>query len=81
MCVLLFCTFVFHFVYSVFLYCFVYCFSFCIYDSLFPVFAQFCRLVPPGGNPPVVNKYHYEHLLMACAGTAYFNLSSPELFF
>ena len=62
MCVFLFGTFVFHFVYSVFLYCFVYCFSFCIYDSLFPVFAQVYGPLQPVRNPTAENKYHYQNL-------------------
>jgi len=55
--VLLFCMFVFYFVYSAFLNCFVYCFP--LYTAVsFPFFVKVYRPLPSVGNPIAVNKYH-----------------------
>ena len=68
--ILFMCVFLFVGLFSILcILCFLYCFSYCIYYSPFPVFAQVYRPLPPGRNPTAVNKYHHQHLLMACAGT------------
>jgi hypothetical protein len=53
-----FVRFTFYFVCSVFLYFLCIVSPPHVYSCLFFICVQFYRLLPPGGNPTAVNKYH-----------------------
>ena len=61
MCVFLFGSYIFYFVYSVFL-CIVSPF---VYSCLLPIFVQVYRPPPPDGNPIAIHKYH---IIIHCVG-------------